>query len=317
VSLYRAETRRLVKRRFVRWLVVGTLLVLAAVAGGMAVTNEKTGPAQIAAAKVEAERQYQEQLTYWKQEPPHADAPAPTQADFDYRDYLPPTFDFRKKFGDMVVTLAALLALAAFVLGASFVGAEWSSGGMMNLLLWRPQRLRVLSTKLGALLTGLTGLTAVVAAAWTGIFAVIAALRGSTATMTAGAWRSFGLMEVRALLLVLVAGAVGFGLASLGRHTAVALGVAAGAVVVLQFGLVTVLAMAQVKFAEAWLAPTWLSAWLNKSSELRDYAGCNGPGECRPDTLTITWPTAGAVMAAALVLVVGTAMWTMRKRDVT
>ena len=40
------------------------------------------------------------------------------------------------------------------MIGASFVGAEWNSGGMMNLLLWRPQRLKVLSTKLAALLAG-------------------------------------------------------------------------------------------------------------------------------------------------------------------
>ena len=59
----------------------------------------------------------------------------------------------------MITTLAALLALVAFVIGASFVGAEWNSGGMMNLLLWRPQRLQVLGTKLAALLVGLTALT--------------------------------------------------------------------------------------------------------------------------------------------------------------
>ena len=87
---------------------------------------------------------------------------------------MPATFDFRKKFGDMIITFAAILALIAFVIGASFVGAEWSSGGMMNLLLWRPQRLKVLGTKLVALLVGLTVLTVVVAAAWTGIFVLIA-----------------------------------------------------------------------------------------------------------------------------------------------
>ena len=40
---------------------------------------------------------------------------------------------------------AAILALVGFVIGASFVGAEWSTGGMMNLLLWRPKRLTVCS----------------------------------------------------------------------------------------------------------------------------------------------------------------------------
>jgi hypothetical protein len=75
---------------------------------------------------------------------------------------------------------------------------------MMNLLLWRPQRLKVLSTKLLAVLVGLTVVTTVTAAAWTGLFSLIARQRGSLDSMTAGAWRSFALMEVRALALVLV-----------------------------------------------------------------------------------------------------------------
>ena len=98
---------------------------------------------------------------------------------------------------------------------------------MMNLLLWRPQRLRVLVTKLAALLVGLAALTrASSRARGPAVFALIASLRGS-----AGQDDLRRLAVVRAdrscaaSRLVLVAGAVGFGLASLGRHTAMALGV--------------------------------------------------------------------------------------------
>jgi ABC-2 type transport system permease protein len=336
VSVYRAETRRLIKRRFTKFLVIGTLAVLVAIAAGMFFANHKVGPGQIAAAQAEADRNFQEQSRQAAQErqrceaaPGTADAanyPAdcsqlytPTRADFDPQWYMPATFEFRKEFGNMVTALAALMALMAFVVGASFVGAEWSSGGMMNLLLWRPQRLKVLGTKLLALLVGLTALTAVTAAVWTGLFWLIADQRGSVSNMTSGAWQSFVLMEVRALTLVLVAGAVGFGLASLGRHTAVALGAAIGAIIVFQFGLGTVLSLANVKFVEAYLIPIWGMAWMNKSVKLENYDACNysASGGCQPDTLTITWPMAGGVLAAASVLVVGAAMWTMRSRDIT
>lgn len=336
MSLYRAETRRLVKRRFTKILLLGTLVVLGAVAVGMFVTHHRIGAAEVAQAQRRADAEFQRQTreaaaqkqqcqaakgtpdaTNWP--PDCEEIIPPTRDNFQTEWYLPATFDLRENFGAMVTTLAGVLALAAFVIGASFVGAEWNSGGMMNLLLWRPQRLRVLSTKLTALLAGLTVFAVLTSAAWTGIFALIARYRGTTARMTAGVWRSFGLMELRALVLVLVAAAVGFGLASIGRHTAVAFGVAIGIAVLLQIGLVTVLDLAKVKFPELYLVPIWLQAWLQQSVTLQDYNSCNFSvaDNCEPDSMTLTWHHAGIAMAIILVAVVGTALWTVRSRDIT
>lgn len=336
MSLYAAETRRLVKRRFTRYFTLGALVVLAAIAVGMFVSNHKIGPAEIAGAKAKAHAEYQRNLdeaTAAKQKCVSAkgtsDAAqypsdcsqmgAPTEDNFDPKWYLPATFDFRKKFPDLVTTLAALLAVVGFVIGASFVGAEWSSGGMANLLLWRPQRLRVLGTKLLAFLVGLTGLTVVLSAAWTGVFALVAEYRGTSASMTTGAWKSLALMEARGLALVVVAGAVGFGLASLGRHTAMALGVAIGLVIVFQFGLGTALSLAKVKFAQAYLIPLWMVAWMKQKYEVQDYNSCNfsAVDGCQPDTFTITWHMAGSALAVAFVAIVGAALWTIRRRDIT
>jgi hypothetical protein len=118
---------------------------------------------------------------------------------------------------------------------------------------------------------------------------------------------------------VLAAAAIGFGLASLGRHTAVALGGLIGVIIVFQFGLGVVLELAKVKFAEAYLIPVWLIAWLQKEVTIEDYNSCDfsAVGGCQPPTLTITWQMAGGVMAAVLVVIVGAAIWTMRKRDIT
>ena len=336
MSLFKAESRRLVKRRFTKWLVIGSLVVLAAIAFGVFATNQKVGPEQVAKAQAAAEVDYQAALrqaasdqqqceaakgtasaSQWP--PDCVDMYQPTRENYDYHGYMPSTFDFATTFKVMVATLAAIFALMGFVIGASFVGAEWASGGMMNLLLWRPQRVKVLGTKLGALLVGLTALTAVTLVAWTGFFWLVGKLRGSTAGMTSGAWQSLALTEVRATVLVLAAAALGFGLASIGRHTAMALGVAIGAVILFQFGLVTVLSLAQVKFAEVLLVPYWVAAWMDKSVKLEDWSKCNFSSSqgCEPDTLTITWQISGGVLAAIIVLVVGAAMWTMRSRDVT
>jgi ABC-2 type transport system permease protein len=336
MSLYAAETRRLVKRRFTRYFTLGAVVVLAAIAVAMFFTNHQIGPAQVADAKAQAHAEYQrnvDQAADFKKRceaakgtPDASQFPSscddlnpPTEDSFDPQWYLPPTFDFRTKFPDLVTTLVALLSVAGFVIGASFVGAEWSSGGMANLLLWRPQRLRVLGTKLLAFLAGLTGLTILLSAAWTGIFALVAKYRGTSATMTTGAWKSLGLMETRGLVLVVVAGAIGFGLASLGRHTAMALGVAIGLVIVFQFGLGTALALAKVKFAQAYLIPLWIEAWMKQKYEIQDTDSCNFSGTegCRPDTFTITWHMAGSALAIAFVVIVGAALWTIRKRDIT
>ncbi|GAA4594037.1 ABC-type transport system involved in multi-copper enzyme maturation permease subunit [Actinoplanes octamycinicus] len=331
MSLYRAETRRLTKRRFTIFFVLLALVVLGLVAAGVAVTNHKATPAVVAAAQADADRDFQEQTKLAAQEKVRcAERPAdypegcdalwtPTKDQFQAENYMPSQFDFRNNFPAMLITFAALLALAAFIIGASFVGAEWNSGGMMNLLLWRPQRLRVLSTKLAALLVWLTGLSVVTGAVWTGVFWVIATQRGTTAKMTSGAWQSIGLMGLRGLALVLVAGAVGFGIASIGRHTAAALGAAIGVIVVFQFGLGVVLSLAQARFADLYLLPTWIAAWMFKSFEVTDYnAPCvfsaNG---CEPPTYTLTWQLAGSVFAALSIIIVGAAMWTIRKRDIT
>jgi len=331
VSLYKAETRRLTKRRFTRFFVLGTVLLLAAIVAGMFFSNQQVTPETRASAAAAAEAEYQEALRYAAEEKTRCEAAPtaspqpcdqlyqPSRDDYQAQWHMPATFDFREQFGAMVTTLAALLAVMAFVIGASFVGAEWHSGGMMNLLLWRPQRLKVLGTKLGALLVALTALTVLVSAAWTGLFALVASMRGTLDGMTSGAWQSYALMELRGLGLVVFAGAIGFGLASLGRHTAMALGAALGAVIVFQFGLGTVLALAKVKFLEAYLVPVWTQAWMDKSVEITDYDSCNYSGTegCVPDTLTITWPMAGGVLVAVLVLIVGASMWTMRSRDIT
>lgn len=337
MSLYVTELRRLGKRRFTRYMTLIGLLVLAAVAVGTFLTNERIGPEQRAEAERQAQTQYQEQVRYAEQEraaceraeaagepndgrfPDDCSAitPPPREA-FEARWYLPSTFDFRESFGSTLATFSAILALVAFVVGASFIGAEWSSGGMMNLLLWRPKRLTVLLTKLAALLTGVTAVTLLGGAAWTAAFWAVGSFRGSTERMTGGVWQSFGLTGLRGFALVAVAAVVGFALASLGRHTAFALGGVLAVGVVGQFGLGVVLALADVKFPEAWLIPTYGLAWMQKQVKLENFEACNfsSMSGCEPDTLTITWQHSSVLLAVGLVLALGAALWTMRRRDI-
>ena len=327
MSLAKAETRRLFKRRFTALILTGVALVLALVAAGTFLSNEKVGADQVAKAKAEAAQLYQTSLAESAREQERclaekgancADIWTPTQDDFDYVWYMPPTFDLRTELPNMITVFTVVLAAAAFLIGASFVGSEWHSGGMMNLLLWRPQRLTVLGTKLAVFLGWITGLTLLLGAAWTAIFQLIAVLRGSTEKMTSGVWQSFGLTGLRGLALIVVAGALGFALASIGRHTGMALGALIG-IGALQIGVFVMAQLGGAAYPEAWLGPMWVYAWMYKEYEVQNMSSCDfsATGGCQPETFMMTWQTAGIGMAVLTVLVVGAALWTMRRRDIS
>jgi ABC-2 type transport system permease protein len=120
--------------------------------------------------------------------------------------------------------------------------------------------------------------------------------------------------------MALVAGAAGFAVASLGRHTAAALGAVLAAFVIGVIGVSTVAFAAGARFPQAWLWTSYVDAWMRKSVTFYDYRSCQRFGqfgECLPATREVTWQVAGLGMAAVLALLVGAAMWHMRSRDVT
>ncbi|CCH21714.1 ABC transporter permease subunit [Micromonospora lupini] len=338
MSLFRTEFRRLTKRRFSRYMTLLGLLVLAAVVVGVFFTNQKIDAGQLAKAERQADQQYQEQVRWAEQERVNCEQAKaagtpndgrypddcsvispPSREQIDAKWFLPSTFNFRETFDATLIPFAAILALVGFIVGASFVGAEWSTGGMMNLLLWRPKRLTVLFTKLAALLTGILAVTLPAAVLWFAGFWAVASFRGSTEKVTSGVWQSFALTGLRGVALVLVLTTIGFALASLGRHTAMALGGVVAVMVVFQFGLGILLEMASVQWAEAWLLPTYLLAWMTKKVTLQDYDSCNFnySGECNPPTLDITWQQSSVLLVVGTVVILGAAVWSMRRRDIT
>jgi ABC-2 type transport system permease protein len=337
MSLLHAEWRRLFKRRFTIWSFVLVSLLLAAIAAAVALSNQKLTPAVVAEAEAQAAREY-EQHQEWVAEDIErcerdreagltdgwpedcADIGAwvtPIEDMVEW--YLPSTFEFRYNFNEMIIVLVGLVAMYAFLVGASFIGAEWRSGALMNLLLWRPRRLQVLGAKLVALLGGLTGLFVLVGAVWTGLFWLVAMTRGVTDTMTSGAWQSFGLTGLRGLGLVLAAGLVGFALASIGRHIAAALGSAVAAIVVGVVGVTIVAAMMRAKFPLAWVWTTYIQAWLEKTVVLENWDVCAQSNEpiCNPELYEIGWQTSGLLMGGLVVVLLGAAMWQMQRRDIT
>lgn len=337
MSLIRAERRRLIKRRFTKLMLAVVATVLATVVIAIAYQSHKIGAADRAAAQVQADREFEQWTAQAERDrancraeqqtgatngrfPPGMscdDIRGPRREEVDVKWFLPYQFNFRKEFGNLLMIFSGLLALFAFVVGASFVGAEWHSGGMMNLLLWRPRRVPVLLTKLGALLGGVLVLGLGLGTLWTAAFWVIGQVDGVTDPMTSGAWQSLALDGARGIGFALALGVVGFGLASIGRHTAMALGAAVGVVVVGEIGLRIALTLMRIGFPDRYMLSTYAMAWFSKAVTLEDSSGCDWSlGQCAPKQLLLTWQDSALVFGIGVAAVLALSLWAIRRRDV-
>jgi hypothetical protein len=235
-------------------------------------------------------------------------------------DFLRHEYDFREETPVLVKVFGGILALLGFAVGASFVGAEWTSGGMMNLLLWRPKRIPVLLTKLGTLIAGVTAMTVVLAGAFLGMLYAVARTRGTPGHITQGSMISLGLDGLRGLAVGLAAAVIGFTVASVGRHTAIALGLALGWGLLGEAGLRIVLSIAEVHRPDRYFLSTYVAAWLNKGLRFEDYSKCEhafGPAPCKVEVWKITMGQSAILTGVIVVVLLAAAIWSIRRRDVT
>jgi ABC-2 type transport system permease protein len=342
MTLLRAEWKRFFARRFTRIMLVITVLLLAGVAAGVAHSNHKRTPATIARAQAELT----DQQNTMKQQVAACNAaqasgsvqpgseyylpPGATCEDFfgtggfqpTVADFLPSTWVFAEDGTDLLLIFGVILALFGFATGASAVGAEWTSGGMTNLLLWRPRRLVVLGAKLGTLLLSVLVTGLILLAFWIGLLCAIAVFRGSFGHLTAGVIESMALSATRSLALGLALTALGFAIASIGRSTASALGIAVGYVVVIEAGGMVVARLANIHRPERFLLSRYVAAWLYKSQQFDTQQTCllrSGPGPqvCSGGAWFIRMGSAAEVLGILIAVLLAWAFIAMRRRDVT
>ena len=114
--------------------------------------------------------------------------------------------------------------MLGFLIGATWIGAEWSSRSLVALLFWEPRRLRVAGAKIGVLI-GASALLGVVAqAAWLAMAGILNATAGDGGRLPGSFWSTLFALQGRSVLLTVLASLVGFGLANLTRNTGAALG---------------------------------------------------------------------------------------------
>jgi type II secretory pathway pseudopilin PulG len=328
MSLFQAEVRRFFARRFTLVMLLILVGVFAVVAVSLAINSHHPTDAELAQAKIavtqQIEQRQQEIAECQRQQlDPPAEPIYPIGVDCDQylggyqptvENYLPYQLTLTNDMNDALFYYAGLIALFGFAVGASFIGAEWSSGGLANLLLWRPRRAATMGAKLGAMLAGQFAVSVVLLIGWVATMCAIAATRGQFGHMTSGIIQSQLLTAARGIGLGLFAAGVGFAVASLGRRTAAALGFGIGYLIVVEAGGRLLLASLRVDRPDRFALSNYIGAWLTKR---REY----GPS-CDPQTGTcgsewfITMGNAAELLTVITVLLLGVAFVTFSRRDV-
>ncbi len=135
---------------------------------------------------------------------------------------------------EVLMGTSLILIAIGWILGASAIGAEWHTGHLTTILTWEPRRGRVMVAKVVACLVSVFVLTYALQAALGGVLAIDAAARGSTAGVDAAWLAETAGVALRVGLLATFFAGFGFAFASIGRNTAVALGVGFGYLVIVE-----------------------------------------------------------------------------------
>jgi ABC-2 type transport system permease protein len=220
-------------------------------------------------------------------------------------------FRFTDEMYNRTHVLTAVLALFAFLVGATAVGAEWHHGTLAALLLWEPRRFRVFLAKLLGLLASMAVVAAVAYAAGIAGHWAVAQLRGVVGDITVNFQRDVGLITLRGFALTLVAAAVGYALALMLRRTAAALGVLIGYFAIFEIG-------GRAFFdrsVEPYLMSSYVAAWMNGRLTLVNY-DCDIGGDCAAERIRLTLEHGAIYLGGLALVLLVLAAFTFRRREV-
>jgi ABC-2 type transport system permease protein len=247
IRLTTVELRRLTARRLTAIGVLGVLVITALLLVAVWIDSKPPSEAEQRASQ----EQFRMAHEYWEQ---HADEdrarcaeewrkqPDPKPALEEMCNFTEPTIDqfgkprvvFAETMPELLLGSSYLLVFAAFLIGASFVGAEFSTGSIGNWLTFEPRRLRVYGSKLLAAAIGFVPVAVgILAILMLGTYLIVDQL-GVTSGTTGKVWGDLVATAARAVLLIAVGAALGGVVGLLLRHTAAAIGVAMGYLVLIE-----------------------------------------------------------------------------------
>jgi hypothetical protein len=320
-GLFRSEVHRFRSRRFIQAL-LGLAVLGWLAATGIALLNygePTTADYAVAQERMDQfrdqEDQYREQCARDAENAGQPEeqlcGPPLQESDWRVEDFLDTApFDLASAGEAGAMGVAAAAAVLAFLMGATWIGAEWSSRSIVALLFWVPNRLKVVGTKIGvlALATLLLGVAAQLS--WLLMAWILQSLVGTDRALPDDFWPDLLAEQGRSVLLTVLIGLLGFGLANLIRNTGAALGVG-----FVYFAIVENAIRIFEPMADRWLLSTNAVALvLPGGTRIYDYSAVEAEiGE--PPSYLVTNLHGGLVVSAFVAVIVGVGVLLFSRRD--
>lgn len=319
-ALVRSEWLRLRSRYAVAALLLGALAVSLLLTIGQIVTHEDDYAAAAQAFRTERIAAYPDELAAYELTLSQI---GPNQMPAGHRVVTVEEYAAGSEFNgtttevpsqrfvttEMVAELAkicvVLVALAAFLAGATFIGHEWQQRTLHALVVWEPRRLRVVAAKATALAAAVALALGVGELLVHGLGYLGGRLRGTVEGTDAAWWLGQAAFVGRGLGVALAAALAGATLALLSRSAAFA--IAAGLV---QVGAVESFVLAVRPDWQVWTFRGAANAVLDGGTTVV-FAGPDG----QPLSVAVTAAAASVTVAAYLLIVGGSAVASFARRD--
>jgi ABC-type transport system involved in multi-copper enzyme maturation permease subunit len=320
--LLRVELLRFRSRRAIRVVGLGALGLIVIIMVVQFFTHSKED-AGAATERFRAERaaSYEQQRSQFERELATGNLPEearqqPTREEYiEGKDFFGgqsfPESDSYRVASDLdegVGVVAGIFAFAAFLIGATWAGAEWNAGTMQSLLFWDSRRILVVLAKVAALVVSVVILSVIGQLVLHGLGYVVGVTRGTTEGLTGEWWSDQALVAARGLALSAFTGTVGFAIAFATRNTGFALGAA-----FLYFAILESLVVAWKGWLMRYSLRGIIAAWQGNGFRYSYGGGATSP----PVEAFISRNSGGLTMLVyAAVAVAAAALW-FRQRDVT
>ncbi len=330
MRLTKVELRRLFSRRLTTLALLGALAITGLLLFATFDQAKPLSATQVAANRTQfdlAQKDWavngEEQVAACVKSQTEALKTDPNAGAFNCNDMAPKLENWGKpqaKFTDLMpntlLSGSFVLAAVAFLVGAGFVSAEFSSGSMANWLTFEPRRLRVYASKLGAAGLGLFPVAVALLGLLTGGVWLIVGHFGSTSGTSVKVWGGLALMGGRGVALTLAATLAGAALGMLMRHTAAVIGVVTAYLILVEgvFGNA-------LQGAQPWLLGSNVMGWLQHGTTYRAGEICKSSPQggymCESVQKVLTFGHSTAYLGLLVLLVVGLAALVFRRRDVS